>query len=610
MINGLTLAELKRRVAEQLIATGTGNGVTLDDQVAARLRELRRHIGERLVAGGFATPTDLAAANEEARTTGEIFTQVLQRRFGVEEREIFRALAAEVELPFVDGSTLLADLDPTLALTLPARFREFNHVIPIRRSGETVVVATFDPFAATPGLARAMGTESIERLLVTGTDYQRLNAAVDLAGQRRADGSLAAPAPMLPSEDEATEASTVALLDSILLEAVATRASDIHFEIYDNRPRIRIRVDGDLHDLRHLTLSPAQYVAVVNVGKVRARLDIAEHRAPQGGRFSTRIGDRAFDVRAQTQPSLYGEHLVLRLLPQETKPLTIADLGFSAELAGRYGRLLNSPGGLVLVVGPTGSGKSTTLYAGLLVLANDPSRKVISIEDPIEYAINGVQQCQVLPEIGFVFAQAMRAFVREDPDVILVGEIRDGETALEALRASQTGHLVLSTLHCNDTVDAVQRLHDLGMHPNSIGSELLAVISQRLAKRICPDCREKAEPDAVLLGEVFPDGAPEGFVAYRGKGCERCGGRGTYGRVAVAEYLPVTPQVRLAISRQLPLDALRDEARKAGLRPLRLEALGMVQAGLIGFMELRDMIPPDALGGPSTPISTGGPQAR
>ena len=233
---------------------------------------------------------------------------------------------------------------------------------------------------------------------------------------------------------------------------------------------------------------------------------------------------------------------------------------------------------------------------------------MISIEDPIEYAIDGIQQCQVLPEIGFVFAQAMRAFVREDPDVILVGEIRDGETALEALRASQTGHLVLSTLHCNDTVDAVQRLHDLGMHPNSIGSELLAVISQRLAKRICPDCRVEAVPDPALLREVFPDGAAAGFTVFRGKGCERCGGRGTYGRVAVAEYLPVTSRIRLAISRQLPLDALREEARKAGLRPLRDEALRMVGEGLIAFEELRDMIPPDALAGPPVPPGVDGPR--
>lgn len=578
-----------------MIAAGSA-GPDLDAKVAERLRELRRNIGKRLVADGLTTAEAMASADLESRQTGEVMTQVLQRRFGVPERDVFRALAAEVELPLADASSLLAELDPSLANHLPVRFREFNHIIPIRRTGSTVVVATFDPFAATPGLSRALDAERIERILVTSTDYQRLNAAVELAKNKIGNGAVA-PVAELPQEETSLEASTIALLDSILLEAVASRASDIHFEIYEDHPRIRIRVDGDLRDLPHFRLTTGQFMAVVNVGKVRARLDIAEHRAPQGGRFSAHIDGRSFDVRAQTQPSLHGEHLVLRLLPQETKPLAISDLGFTPEIAARYRRLLDSPGGLVLVVGPTGSGKSTTLYAGLVILAADTTRKVISIEDPIEYAIDGVQQCQVLPEIGFVFAQAMRAFVREDPDVILVGEIRDGETALEALRASQTGHLVLSTLHCNDTVDAVQRLHDLGMHPNSIASELLAVISQRLAKRICTGCRVEAEPEAELLREVFPQGAPPGFKVYKGTGCDRCGGVGTFGRVAVAEFLPVGSKVRLAISRQLPLDELREVARTSGLRPLRDEALLMVQSGLIGFAELRDMIPPDALGG-------------
>jgi type IV pilus assembly protein PilB len=250
------------------------------------------------------------------------------------------------------------------------------------------------------------------------------------------------------------------------------------------------------------------------------------------------------------------------------------------------------------VVGPTGSGKSTTLYAGLQLLAADPSRKVISVEDPIEYALAGVQQCQVLPEVGFTFANAMRAFVREDPDVILVGEIRDAETALEAIRASQTGHLVLSTLHCNDSVDAVQRLLDLGSHPNSIGSELLAVIAQRLAKRICPSCRTETEPDPELAQEVFPLGVPQGFRTWKGTGCSHCGGHGTRGRIAVAELLQVSADFRLAISHHLPVDDLREVARRSGLRPLRDEALSLVQRGIIEFIELRDLLTGEHLAGP------------
>jgi type IV pilus assembly protein PilB len=557
-----------------------------------------RRLGEILVEAGAVKPEDVEAAAAEGRREGRLMARVLQERYGLEEPELFRALSRKFGLDYALADDLIPQVDPELSRQLPQRFCEFNRLIPIRREGDAVILATCDPLASFPELPHALGAGAVHLRLITPTDYHRLRAALDLhqLGQEAKPTEHAqAAAPVIGGT--AIDSGTVALLDAIVLDAVAARASDIHLEVYGDRPRIRIRVDGDLRDLGHYQLTPAQFVAVVNVGKVRARLDIAEHRAPQGGRFSLRVRDQAFDVRAQSQPSLHGEHLVLRLLPQERKPLSISDLGFLPELAARYRRLLQSPGGLVLVVGPTGSGKSTTLYAGLLVLAGDTTRKVISVEDPIEYAIDGVQQCQTLPEIGFVFAQAMRAFVREDPDVILVGEIRDAETAMEALRASQTGHLVLSTLHCNDTVDAVQRLLDLGMHPNSIGSELLAIIAQRLAKRICTACREETTPDPELMAEIFPAGALPGFKAFIGKGCPRCAGQGTYGRVAVAEHLPITGALRQAISRQAPLHELRAVAQKAGLLTLRNQALQMVQAGLIGLRELRDMIPPDMLSG-------------
>jgi type IV pilus assembly protein PilB len=281
----------------------------------------------------------------------------------------------------------------------------------------------------------------------------------------------------------------------------------------------------------------------------------------------------------------------VRLLPQTVQLLTIEELGFDPDTASVVRRLLDSPAGLVLVVGPTGSGKSTTLYAALQVLARDTTRKVLTIEDPIEYALENVQQSQVLPEIGFHFKDAMRAFVREDPDVVLVGEIRDGETALEALRASQTGHVVLSTLHCNDAVDSVQRLRDLGMHPNSMASELLAVVAQRLAKRVCTHCRVEVPPDPVILAELFPGGPPPEFRTYAGKGCPRCRGRGTHGRVAVIEFLRATEAVRRAIAHGLPVDELRAVAREAGLRTMRTSALRLVTEGIMPLSEVPQVLP-------------------
>jgi type IV pilus assembly protein PilB len=297
----------------------------------------------------------------------------------------------------------------------------------------------------------------------------------------------------------------------------------------------------------------------------------------------------------QTKPSLWGEHVVLRLLPQEQRLLSIEELGMPGEVAVQFRRLLDAPGGLLLVVGPTGSGKSTTLYAGLQHIAQDATRKVITVEDPIEYAVHGVQQTQVRPELGFQFASAMRAFVREDPDVILVGEIRDGETALEAIRASQTGHLVLSTLHCNDATDAVQRLLDLGMQPNSIASELVAVVAQRLARRVCEHCRRPSTVPEVIATELFPQGVPQGFECFRGEGCARCHGNGTRGRVAAIEYLRSAPAVRSAIARRATVDELREVALRAGLRPMRTSALDLVRRGVIPVDELPWLLPPERM---------------
>ncbi|TNE77279.1 MAG: type II/IV secretion system protein, partial [Gammaproteobacteria bacterium] len=387
----------------------------------------------------------------------------------------------------------------------------------------------------------------------------------------------------------------VSLFEALLLDAVAERASDLHIEQYQKHVRIRLRVDGELRDLPHYDISPAELRGLINVIKLRAELNIAERRLPQGGRSRLRVGDSLFDLRIQVQPSLHAEHVVIRLLPQNSAMISIDKLGLSQQLAGHYRRLLRNPAGLVLVTGPTGSGKSTTLYAGLQLLADDGTRKVITVEDPIEYSIDKIQQTRVRPEIGFSFADAMRSFVRQDPDVILVGEIRDHETALEAIRASQTGHVVLSTLHCNDAVDAMQRLFDLNVHPNSLASELLAVISQRLAKRICHHCRVEAKPEAEILQEVFPDGTPDSFRCYTGKGCEHCNDTGTHGRVAVVEYLQLNTELRNAIARRIPVGELRKLALDCGLVTMRDSALDHVIQGNIPLSELPRILPAERM---------------
>lgn len=502
------------------------------------------------------------------------------------EEDRYRALAAERGLPFAEAAELLPILDLELATRLPREWQEKERAIPVRVQDGLLLVASDAPGGGGGRLRRRTGAREIETRVVTPTSFRRLLWAIDLGELPEGIEAAAPGTEDLLSHDLRAEARSVALLDSILVDAVEARASDVHLEHQRRDARARIRVDGELRELSHLDLGKRALSTVVRVAKVKAGLDIAESRAPQGGQFETRVGTRSFFVRVQSQPTIHGENLVMRLLPQEPEQRTLAELGFSPDAEERYRRMLVNPGGLVLVVGPTGSGKTTTLYAGLRLLAEATTRKVISIEDPVEYVCDGVQQVEVNPEVGFGFGEAMRHFVREDPDVILLGEIRDRETALEAIRASQTGHLVLSSLHCNDAVDAIQRLLDLGMHPNSIASELLAVFAQRLARRICPACRESVPPDADVAAEVFPEGVPEGYQAWRGQGCEACGSCGTRGRIALVEMLNVTPPLRRAVSQGALLDDLRQVARSSGLVALRERALERAREGTIAFETL------------------------
>jgi type IV pilus assembly protein PilB len=545
-------------------------------------------LGDLLVDAGLARRAAVEQAAADAHDRGIRIGEALINSAAAEERDVYAALARQYGLELSRQEELMVIAEPSLMRSIPVKYLERHRVIPIVRLGRRLIVATDDVGASTPELGKVFDADDIDYHLVTPTDYRRLRLSLDF------DDQLLAQAPsrvatrtedLLVSSPELDPA-LIGLLNRMLLEAIARRASDLHLERYGDRVRFRLRMDGDLHDIEHFHISPEQYLGLINVIKIKSLLDIAEHRIPQGGRFSTVAGGRTFDLRVQTQPAFHGEHVVIRLLSKDIEMLYIEQLGLPPALAKTYRRLLESPSGLILVVGPTGSGKSTTLYAGLHILARDTTRKVITVEDPIEYAIDNVQQTQVRPELGFSFAHAMRAFVREDPDVIMVGEIRDGETALEALRASQTGHVVLSTLHCSDTVDAVQRLFDLGTHPNSVAGELLAVFAQRLAKRICTHCREECEPAKAILAEVFPDAVPDDFRTFRGKGCPHCLGYGTHGRIGVIEYLPASSRLRNAISRRLPVDELRALAYDTGLVPMRDHALALVQDGVISLEEL------------------------
>jgi general secretion pathway protein E len=330
--------------------------------------------------------------------------------------------------------------------------------------------------------------------------------------------------------DSEGDAPVIRLINALIAEAVKTRASDIHIEPYERALSVRLRIDGVLKEVLSL---PARMIPVITSRvKVMARLDIAEKRVPQDGRISIALGGKAVDVRVSTLPARFGERVVMRILDKEAARLDLDALGMPADVKQRFKRTLQRPNGIILVTGPTGSGKTTTLYAALTLL-NDPSRNILTVEDPVEYAIDGVGQTQINPKVGMTFATGLRAILRQDPNIVMVGEIRDVETAEIAIQAALTGHLVLSTVHTNSAIGAVTRLRDMGAEPFLISSTVAAVLAQRLVRRLCPSCKESYAPDEAeraLLG--VGDG-----VIYRPSGCGRCGGVGYEGRIGVYELV-------------------------------------------------------------------------
>ena len=550
-------------------------------------------IAQELVRSGLISLAQASEARGDAQRRHVPLEDALQQRAMITEVPLYRAIAAFAHLRFASSAELITKLDPSFGARLPRPFLKFHRFVPINIDEGQAIVATTNAALSTYALQSALQCNRVQPVLVTPTDFLRLWTSLELGRQPTDDipESFAWEPIRLDSASDDVEQAALRLMDVLVLHAVGARASDLHIERERTRVRVRFRVDGDLIDYPHVVIPGETVQALVNVIKVAAALDISERRLPQGGRIQRRVAGRVYDMRVHIQPCIHGEHVIIRLLPQQPAVADIRSLGLSDESAPMFERMIQSPGGLLLVVGPTGSGKTTTVYAGLLRLSQDATRKVISAEDPIEYVIPGIQQTQVNPRIGFAFQDAMRSFVRQDPDVIFIGEIRDTETAREALRAAETGHLVLSTMHSNDTIDAIQRLLDLDMHPNTIASELLGIMAQRLAKRNCPHCRLEVDPDPELVAEVFPNGLPSGFRTFRGHGCHHCAGIGTWGRLACVEFLRTESHLRKLISRRTVVDVMREQAISHGLLTMRRAALLHVHHGRIPFTELRRVLP-------------------
>ncbi len=511
----------------------------------------------------------------------------------LDEERYVSALSAALRLdpaPPLDR----APVPEELVARIPIGFARRHLLLPIGRAGGRVIVAMADPLDTAAIDDAGLLLESPVEVVVAGPSA--LRSAINRFYYEAAGLSPEESGPEFPEEGSASveteadllgrsdEGPVVEVVDTMILRAVRSRASDIHIEPYERELRVRFRVDGVLQEQNAPPRS--MYPGIVSRIKIMADLDIAEQRLPQDGKARIRIGDREIDIRVSTVPTTFGERVVLRLLDPASMLYSLEALGMPEGIFRTIDRLLRMPHGLLLVTGPTGSGKTTTLYSAIRHI-HDRRRNIITIEEPVEYQIGGIGQIEVKPQIGLTFAQGLRHVLRQDPDVILIGEMRDLETAAIAVRASLTGHQVLSTLHTNDAVSAITRLIDMGVESFLLSACLLAVLAQRLVRRICPECAEEVpvDPDlARAIGLTAEESA--GLRPRRGRGCDRCGGTGYLGRIGLFELISFDRDVRRMVHDGEGEAALRELMSRRGMGTLRDDGLEKVRAGLTTLSEV------------------------
>ncbi len=565
----------------------------------------RPRIGQVLMAAGILDAEQLQTAlGTQAATEGhQRLGQAILDLGYCTEAELTEALSEQLGVPAVDLSQEAPD--PGALERVPRRLARRHRVLPLRVENGNLVVAMADPtdVVARDDLELTAGVGDLDVLVASETQIAQ--------GLRRSYGADGAARAALDELDEdrielpdvldqldagsGEDGPVIRLANAILEEAVRLRASDVHIEPGRHELRVRYRVDGML---RESMRAPRRIMpALASRIKVMASLDIAERRRPQDGRARLRVDGQDVDLRISTMPSMHGETIVLRLLQKGQERLLLDDLGLSPDIRSTFERILERPQGLIVITGPTGSGKTTTLYAALTEIA-DPVRNIVTLEDPIEYELPGVNQTQINPKAGLTFAGGMRSMLRQDPDVVMVGEIRDDETAELALEASMTGHLVLATLHTNDAPSTVVRLLDLGVDRFLIASSLALVAAQRLARTVCPSCAEPAEPEERsmrLLGLAEAD--LEGADLRRGTGCQECDKSGFRGRTAIIEALPVTPAMRELIMEGGTETDIARLARDEGMRTLRHNGIEKAKQGITTLREVLRVTPEE-------PVST------
>ena len=545
--------------------------------------------GEILLRKGLLNQQQLEQSRH-AQTEGTRLDQAAVELGFISEEVALRALGEEVGLEYVDLAE--AEIDLSLLRTFPQKFIHRESLFPINQTNGTLVVATNDPFnlypldelalttglTVTPVLAGrseiaklikthlGVGSETVEGLLAQTADDR-----VELLDQIETDGS--------ELSEMAQEPSVVRLVNEILLEAIESRASDIHIESQPSGLRIRYRIDGVLHPQPVPPEISRFQAAMISRLKIMSRLNIAERRLPQDGRIQLKVSGREVDVRVSVIPMIHGEGIVLRLLDKGAMEFSLSKLGMEDDLYRTYKELIRVPHGIMLATGPTGSGKTTTLYSSLLEIHSEDT-KIITTEDPVEYRLEGINQIQVHPKIGLTFAHSLRSILRHDPDIVLIGEIRDLETAENAIQASLTGHLVFSTLHTNDAAGAFTRLTDMGVEAFLVSSTVEAVIAQRLVRTLCRECKEPYRPSPDQLPRDFPvEKLGQGATIYRPVGCRACRHVGYLGRVGLFELLLSSDKIRQLAHDRASTWAIRQTAMDEGMLTLRQDGWRKVLTG-------------------------------
>src|SRR5437762_3371661 len=543
---------------------------------------VNRRLGDLLVADGLLTQAQLQKALGEQKGSTEKLGSILIKLGFINEEQLIGFLSLQYGVPSITLSQL--EIDPGVLRLVPAPIAKKYELIPVRRMGNSLAVAMADPtnvfalddiafmtnlqvlplVASQTAIRKAIDrhyeskTESIQSAMQDFT--------ADLANVEVVEGEdeTGTKVDVFELKESADEAPVVKLVNMVLVDAIQKGASDIHFETYEKVFRIRFRMDGVLHEM----LAPPKRLesAILSRIKIMSNLDIAERRLPQDGRIKLRYSTREIDFRVSTLPTIFGEKAVLRILDKDALQLDLTKLGFDPWSLEKFNGVIHQPYGMVLITGPTGSGKTTTLYSAIHTI-NSPDVNIMTAEDPVEYNLKGINQVQINESVGRTFAAALRSFLRQDPDVILVGETRDLETAQISIRAALTGHLVFTTLHTNDCPSTVARLLDMGIPPFLVSSSLMLILAQRLGRRVCKDCKEPYEVDEESLAPYGHVPTGRGKVTlHKSKGCPTCSFTGMKGRVAIYEVMPISEELKDAILRSATIAAIREIAQSQGMK--------------------------------------------